>query len=51
MASHAPWPATGRMLAWGVVLMAAGYALNCLATLYDTDKGSVPVLVTWPPAP
>jgi hypothetical protein len=44
MASHAPWPATRRMLAWGILLLAAGYGLNCLATLYDTDKGTVPVL-------
>ncbi len=24
--------------------MAVGYALNCLATLYDTDKGSVALI-------
>ena len=44
MTSHARWSATGRMLGWGICLLAVGYALNCLTTLYDTDKGSVPVL-------
>ena len=30
-----------RRASWftALVLMAVGYALNCLATLYDTDKG------------
>jgi predicted acyltransferase len=41
MASHAPWKATGRILLHGALLMGVGYALNCLATFYDTDKGSV----------
>ena len=34
--------ATGRLLGAGTILMAFGYALNCLGTLYDTDKASVP---------
>ncbi len=28
----------------GIVLMAVGYVLNCLGTLYDTDKVTVPVI-------
>jgi predicted acyltransferase len=44
VASGSSWGATGRMLGWGIGLLASGYALNCLATLYDTDKGSVAVL-------
>lgn len=32
------------MAVYGTLLMAAGYAFNCLATLYDTDKGSVDVM-------
>ena len=44
MASHTPSRATARMLLYGVVLMVLGYAFNCLATLYDTDKGSVEVI-------
>ena len=39
MASHTPWKATARILLYGILLMGVGYALNCLATLYDTDKG------------
>ena len=39
MASHTPWKATVRILLYGALLMGVGYALNCLATLYDTDKG------------
>ena len=41
MASHSPGTAARRVLIYGIVLLAVGYALNCLATLYDTDKGSV----------
>jgi predicted acyltransferase len=41
MASHGPWSATRRILFYGALLLGAGYAVNCLATLYDTDKGSV----------
>ncbi len=37
--------ATGKLLALGAALMAAGYLLSCLSTLYDTDPSS-PV---WPP--
>jgi predicted acyltransferase len=44
MMSHTAWRATGRLFFYGAVLMGFGYALNCLATLYDTDKGSVAVL-------
>ena len=44
MTSNTPWKSTGRLLGWGVGLMAVGFALNCLATLYDTDKGTVPTL-------
>uniref|UniRef100_UPI0013EB09CE heparan-alpha-glucosaminide N-acetyltransferase domain-containing protein n=1 Tax=Aquisphaera insulae TaxID=2712864 RepID=UPI0013EB09CE len=36
--------AAGLQFALGVGLMLAGYGLNCLATLYDTDKGTVEVL-------
>jgi predicted acyltransferase len=38
------WSATGRILAYGILLMLAGYAFNCLGTLYDTDKASVPLI-------
>jgi predicted acyltransferase len=41
MASQTPGKAAGRILLYGALLMLAGYTLNCLATLYDTDKGSV----------
>jgi predicted acyltransferase len=44
MANQAPARATSRILVLGVVLMVMGYAFNCLATLYDTDKGSVAVI-------
>ena len=44
VASRAPWKATGRLLATGIVLMTFGYAFNCLATLYDTDKASVELI-------
>jgi predicted acyltransferase len=44
VANRTPWSATGRLLVMGVPLLAAGYALNCLGTLYDTDKGSVPLI-------
>ena len=39
VSSRTPWTATGRLLGSGIILMAVGYALNCLGTLYDTDKG------------
>jgi predicted acyltransferase len=44
MARHSPGTAARRVLIYGIVLLAIGYALNCLATLYDTDKGSVPLV-------
>jgi predicted acyltransferase len=45
MASHTFWKATGRILLYGALLMGVGYALNCLATLYDTDKGATVELI------
>jgi predicted acyltransferase len=44
MASHAASRAAARILLYGALLMGVGYAFNCLATLYDTDKGSVEVI-------
>jgi len=44
MVSRGSWGATGRLLGWGISLMVVGYALNCLGTLYDTDKGSVELI-------
>jgi predicted acyltransferase len=44
MSCRGRWRAAGVLAAWGIGLMAAGYGLNCLTTLYDTDKGSVAVL-------
>jgi hypothetical protein len=42
-----------RLLGWGVVLMALGYALSCLSTLYDgettTGRGPVAASPVWPP--
>jgi len=43
MAVHAPAVAARKLLKVGVVLMVLGYGLNCLATLYDTTKGTVEV--------
>jgi predicted acyltransferase len=43
-AGHAPWKATARILLYGALLLSVGYALNCLATLYDTDKGTVALI-------
>jgi hypothetical protein len=45
MASHSPGKATVRVLLYGAILMTFGYALNCLATLYDTDKGATVELI------
>jgi predicted acyltransferase len=45
MVSSTPWKATARILVYGALLMGAGYALNCLATLYDTDKGMTVALI------
>jgi predicted acyltransferase len=42
--ASAPRAAVGRLFAAGALLMLLGYALNCLATLYDTDKGQVDVV-------
>jgi predicted acyltransferase len=53
--NRAPWGAAGRLLGAGLLLMGFGYALNCLSTLYDTDKATVPVIgdvaasPVWPP--
>jgi predicted acyltransferase len=44
VSSRRPWAATGRLLGAGMILMVCGYALNCLGTLYDTDKASVPLI-------
>jgi predicted acyltransferase len=44
MASRGTYSAAGRLLGSGVILLALGYALNCLGTLYDTDKGSVSLI-------
>jgi len=41
MVSRDRGSAAAVALAGGLLLMTAGYALNCLATLYDTDKGTV----------
>jgi predicted acyltransferase len=43
MTSSLPMKACAKVLGLGLGLMALGYALNCLATLYDTDRGTVPV--------
>ena len=44
MSGHERLPAAGRAVVGGALLMGAGYAFNCLATLYDTDKGTVATL-------
>jgi hypothetical protein len=44
MVSHSPGKAAARILFYGALMMAGGYALNCLATLYDTDKGTVEMI-------
>jgi predicted acyltransferase len=44
MAGRTAQAASGRLLGWGIALLVLGYALNCLATLYDNDKGTVAVL-------
>ncbi len=55
VSKRGPWSSTARMLGAGAVLMAIGYALNSLGTLYDTDRASVPVVrdvaasPVWPP--
>jgi hypothetical protein len=44
MASQTPAKAIRRVFLYGALLMSVGYALNCLATLYDTDKGTVALI-------
>ncbi len=44
VANRSSWGAAGRLIGAGVALMAVGYILNCLSTLYDTDKATVPVI-------
>ena len=44
MASRPPSAAWRRLIGVGAVLMLVGYAFNCVATLYDTDKGTVEVV-------
>jgi hypothetical protein len=44
VASYSPGKAAGIALVGGTLLMMGGYLLNCLSTLYYTDKGSVPLL-------
>jgi predicted acyltransferase len=49
--------AAGRLIAWGLVLMAAGYGMSCLSRLYDApglneEEAAVPELAespVWPP--
>ncbi|MDR3636571.1 MAG: heparan-alpha-glucosaminide N-acetyltransferase domain-containing protein [Isosphaeraceae bacterium] len=44
---------SARLLCWGVVLMAAGYASSCLSMLYDGESVTAPDRVAaspvWPP--
>jgi predicted acyltransferase len=42
--SRTPKSAAARLLSGGLILLAIGYALNCLGTLYDTDKAPVPLI-------
>jgi predicted acyltransferase len=44
VSSRTPRAAAGRLLGVGILLMALGYVLNGLGTLYDTDKASVPLI-------
>ncbi len=44
VANRSSWSAAARLIGAGLALMAVGYALNCLSTLYDTDKATVPVI-------
>jgi hypothetical protein len=44
MASRPPARAWRRLIGVGTVLMLVAYAMNCVATLYDTDKGTVDVI-------
>jgi predicted acyltransferase len=56
MTNHTRNSAAARLLALGIILLAVGYAFNCVGTLYDTDKGSVSLYdrdiaasPVWPP--
>jgi Heparan-alpha-glucosaminide N-acetyltransferase, catalytic len=42
--SSGPWQSAAKVLGLGLGLMTLGYGLNCLTTLYDTDKGDVRVV-------
>jgi predicted acyltransferase len=44
VSSRSAGSAAGRLVGYGLILLAIGYALNCLGTLYDTDKASVPLI-------
>jgi predicted acyltransferase len=44
MTSRSPAAATRIALLVGTLMMGAGYLCNCIATLYDTNTGSVEVL-------
>jgi predicted acyltransferase len=44
VASRSPSSAAGHILRYGALLMSVGYVINCAATLYDTDKGSVALM-------
>jgi hypothetical protein len=45
MSCRGRWRAASVLAAWGIGLMTAGYGLDCLATLYDTDKAKTSVAV------
>ncbi len=56
MSNRGTYSAAARLFGAGVILLAFGYAFNCLGTLYDTDKGSVSLIdapiaasPVWPP--
>jgi predicted acyltransferase len=40
VSTHEPRRSAGRMLAWGIGLMALGYSLSCLTRLYDVAPGA-----------
>ncbi|ODT99813.1 MAG: hypothetical protein ABS79_04060 [Planctomycetes bacterium SCN 63-9] len=40
VAAKTPRGAIKSLLGWGLAFMVAAYGLNCLATLYDTDRGN-----------
>jgi predicted acyltransferase len=45
VSSRPAWSAAGRLLGLGIVLLVLGFALNCLGTLYDTDKAEISLIV------